>query len=303
MLPLSNIKVLDLTRLIPGPFCSLILSDLGAKVTKVEDPVHGDYLREMGGGLFAALNRGKKIIKLDLKSASGQAAFAGLVKKSDLVLESFRPGVLDRLGLSFSKLKKINSAIILVSITGYGQTGPGNDKAGHDLNYMSVAGLISSRDIPTIQWADFVGGGVMAALKIVAALAGKKKGVHLDVSMTDSMIYCGLGNILTRDGPHVLTGLLGRYQIYETSDGKMVSLAALEAKFWNRFCDLVGLPDLKEGAEKFPDARPEVKKELVTLFKGKTRDEWEKLGRENDICLTPVLTPKEVRHEKVLFSL
>ena len=293
MKPLQGITVLDLTRLIPGPFCSLILSNFGAKVTKVEGPLQGDYLRDLGVPLFEALNHGKKIIRLDLKSPAGKKALMRLVKKSDVLLESFRPGVMDRLGFSFATLKKNNPKLILASITGFGQQGAMKDKAGHDLNYMSLAGLISSKEIPKIQWADFIGGGLMGALKVVAALANKKrKAIHLDISMTDSMIFCGVGNILNRDGPGILTGLLGRYQIYETSDGRLVSLAALEEKFWRRFCDLIGRADLKEG--KFPDARPEVKKELVQLFKTKTRDDWEKLGRENDICLTPVLTPKEV---------
>lgn len=297
MLPLSGIKVLDLSRLIPGPFCSRILADLGARITKVEDPVQGDYLRQMGKPLFYALNRGKKIITIDLKSSIGKKKFGELVKKNDVVIESFRPGVMNRLGFSFKELKKINPRVVLASITGFGQTGPLRHKAGHDLNYMSLAGHISSSAMPTMQWADFVGGGLMGALHILAALTKKKRSsVHLDISMTDSMIFCGFSNFFM-ECPNVLTGLLGRYQIYKTSDGGLVALAALEEKFWKRFCELVGRSEWS--APNFPDASDKIKTELKNLFKTKTRDEWKKLGMMHDICLTPVLSPKEVNHKKI----
>lgn len=300
MQPLFGVKVLDLSRLIPGPFCSRILVDLGARVTKIEDPGQGDYLRNMGGSLYDALNRGKKIVRIDLKSARGRNKFFELVKKSDVVIESFRPGVLKRLGLSFNDLKKVNRRVIVASITGFGQTGPNRDKAGHDLNYVSLAGIPGLDKVPSLQWADLVGGGIMGALSIVAALGvqkSRRRAVHLDISMTDSMIFCGLGPILlsqTGENLDVLSGVVGRYQIYRTSDDRLVSLAALEDKFWNRFCDLIGHVEWKDSSFRFPDTDPAIKERLTTIFRGRTRDEWKKLGEENDICLTPVLSPAEV---------
>ena len=291
---------MDLSRLIPGPFCSRILADLGARVTKVEDPRQGDYLRGLGGVLFEALNRNKKIIKIDLKSEAGREKILDLVRKSDVVIESFRPGVLKRLRLSFRDLKRVNRRLIVASITGFGQTGPNRDRAGHDLNYVSLAGVPGLQQVPSLQWADLVGGGIMGALSIVSALRGDKKkrmACHLDISMTDAMIFCGMGPVVlsqTGENLDLLTGRVGRYQIYRTSDGRYVSLAALEDKFWNRFCDLIGHTDWKDSGFLFPDAAPEIKEGLAAIFRGKTRDEWEKLGREEEICLTPVLTPAEV---------
>lgn len=260
---------------------------MGAKVIKVEAPGQGDYLKEMQSTLYRVLNRGKKNIKLDLKSPKDQKKFTALVKKCDVLLESFRPGVMDKLGFSFQRLKKSNPKIILASITGFGQQGTYRDKAGHDLNYMSLSGLLNPPVIPTMQWADYVGGGMMGVIPILAALQGKKrKACHLDISITDSMKICGLGAqalAIAGEDISILTGKVGRYQIYETADGRFVALAALEEKFWKNFCKVVGRPVESENIA-----------DLQKLFKTKTRDEWEKLGKKHDICLTPVLTPKEI---------
>ncbi|MBI4411354.1 MAG: CoA transferase [Deltaproteobacteria bacterium] len=294
--PLKGLTVVDLSRLIPGPFCSLILSDLGARVIKVEDTRRPDYLREILP-LFDALNRQKKIITVDFKSKEGGDTLKSLVKKADVLIESFRPGVLAKMGLSPAGLLKINRKLVVASITGFGQKGPNRNRAGHDLNYLSMAGLLNA-EMPPVQYADLVGGGLFAALSIVSALVrrGKQgKGGLIDISMTDSMIFLNLaGLMMAQSGvkENILSGILARYRIYETSDQKRVVLAALEDKFWNPFCDFIGKPEWK--TQGYPDAAPGVHEQLAAIFKSGTRDEWTALGERNDFCLTPVLSPGEV---------
>ncbi|MBI2339764.1 MAG: CoA transferase [Deltaproteobacteria bacterium] len=295
--PLSGVTIVDLSRLIPGPFCSLILADLGARVIKMEDPQRGDYLRNISC-VYRGLNRNKKILKLDIKSQKGKEAFVRHVKKADILIESFRPGVLKKMGFSISQLHKINRRLIVASITGYGQKGPNKNRAGHDLNYMALSGCLNPPQPPYIQYADLVGGGLFAALAIISALyqRGKKgNGAHLDISMTDSMIFLNLANLILIQGPmapNILSGILARYRVYPTSDGKFVALAALEDKFWNRFCGVIGKPEWK--GKGYVDQAPEIHQQLAAIFASKTRDEWTRLGRENDFCLTPVLATSEV---------
>ncbi len=298
--PLSGIAVLDFSRLIPGPFCAKILADLGAKVIKVEDRSFPDYLRffppsEKTSPLYSELNQKKKIVFLSLSETAGRKKFEGLVKKSDVVIESFRPGVMDRLGFSWKKLEKINPRLILASITGYGQKGKFSKKAGHDLNYLSMAGLVDPPSISSIQWADLAGGGLFGALQIMTALWQRQKegkGVHLDVCMTDNMISIGALKRLKMGGEtgwsDLLTGKLARYRIYKTSDEKWMALGALEDKFWNRFCDLIGKKEWQSTAGSYADSSPDIHRELEKIFASKKSDEWEADANQNDICLTPV---------------
>ncbi len=307
-LPLTGVTVVDLSRLIPGPFCTLVLSDCGADVIKIEDPVFPDYLKNIpplakkgDGILYQGLNRGKKIVPLSIKSDAGQKKLITLLRKADILVESYRPGVLKRLGLDPSSLKKINPKLIIASISGFGQTGPLSQKAGHDLNYQSLSGVLQNSQMPSMQWADLVGGGLWGAFSIVLALFERtktKKGCSLDISMTDGISFLGISNLLTAQagvfgGKGLLTGLLARYRLYQTADALQVSLAALEDKFWNQFCEKANLHHLKTEETPYPDAGLSVHRELEQFFVTKTRDEWTKWASGSDFCLTPVMAPQE----------
>lgn len=305
--PLKNITVVDVSRLIPGPFCSLILSHLGAKVIKVENPKFPDYLKDIPpfvddnqGALYSAFNCNKKIILIDYVGKQGRKKFKNLVQKTDVLIESFRPGVFKKMGYSFSQLKKINSKIILASISGFGQKGGNSHLAGHDLNYMSLSGMLHSPLTPHVQLADLVGGGLWGAFSILASLLQQKKtrqAIHLDISMTDAMSFLGLGNMILGQmgvSQNILTGILARYRLYATKDQKFVCLAALEDKFWFKFCDLIRKPQWKEDYSCFRDTDSKIHQELEQIFKEKDRSDWEKLGKQYDLCLTPVLAPCEV---------
>ncbi len=299
---LAGITVLDLSRLIPGPFCSRVLCDQGAKVIKVENPELPDTLNFFSKSLYQSLNKNKKIVVCTYSKPSGKKEMEHLVRKADVLIESFRPGILSSMGWSVKTLHKINPRLIIVSITGYGQTGANKMKAGHDVNYLAMSGILSkgaASVAPTlsgIQWADLVGGGMFGALAIVSALLqrGKKgQGKHLDVSMTDNMKYFVGAPLAAHQGraspaPTILSGALARYNIYKTSDDRFVALGALEEKFWNRFCDCVGLSDLKSSGD-YPDLSEEVHQRVKDLFATKTWKEWKRLGEQNDICLTPLL--------------
>ena len=259
MQPLDSVRVLDMSRLLPGPFCTLALSDLGAQVDKLEDPHVGDYLRFVSSlgttdgpavsGRFWALNRDKRSLCLDLKQAAGRSAFLRLVPHYQVLVESFRPGVLHRLGLSLAALWERNPALVVCSISGYGQDGPYRDRAGHDLNYLAMSGVLSlsgsaqdaaPHPLP-IQLADLGAGGLWAALGIVAALRKAEKtgqGSHIDLSMCEgaaSFLLPDLGQQMAspdapppRRGEDALTGGLACYGVYRTRDDKFVSVAALE---------------------------------------------------------------------------
>ncbi len=304
-LPLKGIRILDCSRLIPGPFCSLILSDLGADVVRVEDPHRSDYLRffppmlgSKNGALFSAFNRNKKEVSLSLTHKKDEKKIISLIKKSDVLIESFRPGVLAKMGWPLKKIHRFNPKLIVASITGYGQKGFFSNKAGHDLNYMALAGLLNEKGVlPSIQWADLVGGGLMAALLITSHLARRhKKGCHLDISMTDNMAFLGLGRIVMGQvgaDSGILSGLLARYRLYKTKDGGCVALAALEDKFFNHFCDLMLKPHLKKKYA-YHDRSDSVHHELEELFLSKTQREWSQWAHKHDVCLTPVLKSEDM---------
>lgn len=311
MLPLEGVKVLDLTRLIPGGYATLILADLGAEILKVEDTQTGDYSRWIapiigGNGVyFSALNRNKKSIKLNLKTEEGKEIFKELVKNGyDVVIESFRPGVMDRLEIGYKALKKIAPGLIYCSITGYGQTGPKKDKALHDLNCMAISGVlgITGEDLPPIPGIADTVSSLFSVIAILSAYVSREtngQGQFIDVSMTEGVISLFSFHLIRYlvDGklPEIrntdFTGRFPSYDIYKAKDGGYVSLAILEEKFWKNFCLAVGREDL---IGKQHDSSTKTKNEVANIFKSKTCGEWEKIAEEFDFCLEPVLNFKEV---------
>jgi len=323
--PLAGIKVLDLSRLLPGPLASLVLADLGAEVDKIEDTAGGDYLRVMPpqlagdeptSSVFLALNRNKRSALFDLKKPEAKTAFLRLVRSYDVVLEQFRPGVLDRLGLGHTTLLAQNPRLVVCALTGYGQTGPLAQRAGHDLNYLARAGVLGQQGpperpvVPGFQLAD-VSGGLYAVLGIMGALmerARTGKGQVVDVAMVETampfaMVGFGLafGGQPPRRGEEVLTGGIAPYQTYRTRDGGAMTLASLEPKFWMQLCAGVGrtpdMSDLVPGPHQ--DA---LRAALARIFAERTRDEWIRFAEERDCCLEPVLSPDEARRDPHLLA-
>jgi crotonobetainyl-CoA:carnitine CoA-transferase CaiB-like acyl-CoA transferase len=310
--------VLDLTRLLPGGFCSLLLADLGADVVKVEDTGMGDYVRwappfygsdeQQGLGtrsaLYLALNRGKRSIRVDLKSDDGREAFLGLAGEYDVVLESFRPGVLDKLGCGYGALRRTNPRLVYCAITGYGQTGPNTQRAGHDMNYLGLTGLLGMTGEPqgrpiqsAGQIADLGGGGLMAAVGVLAALRERERsgeGQLVDVSMTDGALswLAMMAAAYLRDGrapgrgDGQLNGGFLCYYPYEASDG-WVTCGALEPKFWQAFCQGVGREDLIEAQFQAPGS--DAWRQVADVFRARTRDEWRAFNDEHDAMIEPVL--------------
>jgi alpha-methylacyl-CoA racemase len=301
---LAGLRVLDLTRLLPGGYCTLLLADHGADVIKVEDTGAGDYARADPPS-FASLNRGKRSVQLDLKSEAGRLAFLRLVASADVVVESFRPGVMDRLGVGFSVLREANPSLVYCAITGYGQDGPLRSRAGHDLNYLArtgVLGLSGEAGGPPVQAAaqiaDIAGGALMAAFGILAALRSGS-GQLVDISMADgalsllAMPAAGFlaGGAEPRRGELVLGGRLLCYRVYACADG-WVSMGALEPKFWAAFCHGVGREELIAHQFDAPDSAAHAEVSAVLL--SRTRAEWEAFNVEHDCCLEPVLDFDEV---------
>jgi crotonobetainyl-CoA:carnitine CoA-transferase CaiB-like acyl-CoA transferase len=313
-LPLDGLKVLDLTRLLPGGFCSLMLADFGADVIKVEDTGPGDYVRwappfyegaeqTARSALFLALNRGKRSIRIDLKSPDGVATLRRLAVGADVLLESFRPGVLDRLGVGYEQLKADNPGLVHCAITGYGQDGPLTARSGHDMNYLGLGGLLGltgEADGPPIQSAgqiaDIGGGALMALIGILVALRERERsgeGQFVDCSMFDGALSWlamvaaeGFASRFRRRGELQLAGAMTCYRPYECADG-YVTLGALEPKFWNAFCVGVGRQDLLNGA--FDPPGSDTHRAVSEIFMSRTREEWREFASENDCCLEPVL--------------
>lgn len=323
-LPLADVKVLDLTRLLPGGFCSLLLADFGADVLKVEDTGMGDYIRwappfygdesQQGLGtrsaLYLSLNRGKRSVRLNLKSDEGREAFLKLVESYDIVLEGFRPGVMDRLEIGYDVLRERNPAIVLCAISGYGATGPNVARSGHDMNYLGLIGTLGMTGEPpadgdgdsrpvqsAAQIADLGGGGLMAAFGVMAALHEARRsgeGQFVDVSMTDgalSWLAMTAGAYLCdgrepQRGAEQLSGGLVCYVPYEASDG-WITCGALEPKFWAAFCTGVDRPDLIE--KQFERVGSDAWREVAEVFRSRTRDEWKAFADDNDCCIEPVL--------------
>jgi alpha-methylacyl-CoA racemase len=317
--PLAGLKVLDLTRLLPGGFCSLLLADFGADVVKVEDTGMGDYVRwappfyegaeeSAKSALFLALNRGKRSIRLNLKEERGREVFLRLAREHDVLIESFRPGVLDRLGVGYERLREENAGLVYCAITGYGQDGPYRDRSGHDMNYLGLIGLLDltgEPDGPPIQAAgqiaDIGGGALMAAFGILAAVRERERsgeGQLVDVSMSDgalSWLALVAGRLLCDGvvpgrGQLELAGKLVCYRPYACEDG-WVTLGALEPKFWQAWCRGVGREDLID--KQFDEPGSEAHAEVERIFLERTREEWREFASQHDCCLEPVLNLAE----------
>ena len=314
-LPLDGLRVLDLSRLLPGGFCSMLLADFGADVIKVEDTGMGDYVRwsppyydgaedTAKGALFLALNRAKRSIRIDLKHEQGKEVLLRLARDADVLLESFRPGVLDRLGVGYERLRSVNPRLVYCAITGYGQDGPNRDRSGHDMNYLGlngVLGLTGDADGPPVQAAgqiaDLGGGGLMGALGIMIALRERERsgeGQFVDASMFDGSLswlalvaaeYFGTGRA-PRRGQLQLAGSLTCYRPYACSDG-YVTLGALEPKFWRAWCLGVGREDLVDHA--FDPPGSDAHRAVTEIFASRTREQWRQFASEHDCCLEPVL--------------
>jgi crotonobetainyl-CoA:carnitine CoA-transferase CaiB-like acyl-CoA transferase len=312
--------MLDLSRLLPGPYASLLLADLGMEVLKIEDLEMGDYMRKMGparkedSAYFVAVNRNKKSMTLNLKVKEGKEIFFKLIDAYDVILESFRPGVMGRLGIGYEELKKRNPRIILCSLSGYGQDGPYRERSGHDINYIGLGGvldLIREKDdapvIPGVQMADLGAGGMMSAIAILAAIIHREKtgeGQHLDVSMLDGVIswlsihaakYFMDGELPKRGDMH-LTGRYACYQVYETKDERYMSLGALEPKFWKNFCEAIGRKDLISRQYIEGEKRNRIIEEVQTILRTKTQKEWVDIFKHADACCEPILNLEEVFH-------
>jgi crotonobetainyl-CoA:carnitine CoA-transferase CaiB-like acyl-CoA transferase len=300
---LDGLRVLDLTRLLPGPFCTMLLGDLGADVIKVEEPTGGDPARS--SPLFGQVNRNKRSLTLDLKSAEGYALFLRMVDSADVVVEGFRPGVMARLGLAYERLAERNPRLIYASLSGFGQSGPYRDRPGHDLNYLALAGAVGynvGRDghpVPmAVQVAD-LGAGAFAAIAILAAVVSRQqtgRGQSVDVSLFASAIswlptliapLFASGQSLPPGDP-TLAGGLPQYDVYRTRDGRFVTLGALEPKFFENFLFAVGRPELASVRD-----REELRSELCAIFASRTLPEWLASLEGVDTCFAPVNTLEE----------
>ncbi|SHI46187.1 CaiB/BaiF CoA transferase family protein [Desulfofundulus thermosubterraneus] len=311
---LENMKVLDLTRLLPGPYATMILADLGAEVLKIEDPGAGDYMREMGPRLgresvwFHAINRNKKSMRLNLKAPQGREVFLRLVREFNVVIESFRPGVMERLGLGYETLSSENPRLVYCALSGYGQDGPYSRRPGHDINYMALAGALGLTGhragppvLPGVQVAD-LSGGLMAVVGILAACVKSLmtgRGAYVDVALTDIVVswmtlyltqyLAGAGE--PHRGTEKLNGGRACYNVYTTRDGRYVSVGNLEAKFWETFCSVAGRPDLLPLQHREDE---EARQAVQEFFSSKTRAEIMELFGTVDTCIEPVLDVSEV---------
>lgn len=325
MQSLHGIQILDLSRLLPGPYATQLLADLGADVIKVERPPEGDYARmmppymtldaeRMEGAVFWQNNRNKQSIALDFFNAQGREILLRLCEHTDVLLESFRPGVMAQRGLDYDAVHARNSRLIYCSLSGYGHSGPYRDRAGHDLNYLALAGILkinSARDaapvLPAVQIADLAG-GMSAALQIVAALVEREHtgvGTYLDVALFDAAVDWGqtvLGACYRAEnenparGATPLTGAYPCYNIYETFDGEYMSLGALEPKFWRAFCAAIARADLCD----FQFDTDSIAR-VAEIFKQRTRAEWIQVSQQTDCCLEPLLDVSEaLTHPQVL---
>jgi len=310
MMALDDIRVLDLSRLAPGPFCTMLLGDLGADVLLIEPPPDSRAGQAPGNGqssnAYNALGRNKRSIILNLRDESARGIFYKLVETADVVLEGFRPGVVQRLGVDYETLREKNPRIVYCSLSGYGQTGPYSKLVGHDINYISVGGALGMIGwpgqppaIPMNIIADFAGGGLHAAYAILAALHARDRlghGQFVDIAMSDGVLYLlamavsgyyASGGRVPEAGATMLNGSLPSYNVYECSDGGWISIGSLEQHFWANLCRVMGREDFiphQFDAEK----REEIAAHFREQFKSKKRDEWFTVLQETDICAAPI---------------
>ncbi len=315
--PLAGLRVLDLTRLLPGPVCTLYLADLGADVVKLEDTDAGDYARHLGSppgkvsAFFRAVNRNKRSLALDLKDARGRDVYFALARTADIVVESFRPGVVAALGVDYAATAAVNPRIVYAAITGYGQTGPRAPLAGHDINYLGYAGVLDQTGVrgappalSNVQIADLLGGAATAAVAILGALVGAQRsgrGRYIDVAMADSALAHNIfslhaleqrGSTMPR-GEDLLTGGVPCYGVYATQDGRWLAVGALEEKFWRRLCATIDRPDLAASGLATGADGERVRDELSAAFGGASLSHWTQLFARVDCCVTPVQTLEE----------
>ena len=319
--PLQGIRILDLTRLYPGPLGTMMLADMGADVIKIEDVNAPDYMRfyppyiksESAG--FVAVNRSKRSLALNLKTPKGVGLFLSLVKTADIVIEQFRPGVLDEMGIGYNQARQVKENIIYVSITGYGQYGPYAKDAGHDINYIGYAGILSSAGsretgplLPGPQLADVAGGAYMSMIACLCALWAREKtgkGQLVDVSMLDcvlplitlQMAHYQATTMNLAPGELPLSGGLACYGVYSCADGKYIAVGILESKFWKIFCEMAGHNEWIEKHLVMGEEAETMRREIAALFRTKTRDEWAAAAKKLDICITPVLELSEVEKD------
>ena len=313
---LAGIRVLDLSLQLPGPFCTMMMADYGADVIKVDEPqprMRNPFsAAEAGtGAVERYLNRGKRSVTLNLKAGEGKEIFRKLASTADVVVEGFRPGVVNRLGVDSGTLSVVNPRLVYCSISGYGQTGPMRDTAGHDINYISYAGVLGAcgrkgepPTLPPVQIGDLFGGSMMALSGILMALLDRGKtgrGRVVDVSMTDgalSMLSLHAAAALAGEidpvrGDMMLTGMFPCYETYRCSDGGYVSVGPLEAWFWKGFVEGLGRPDLLDGQYATGEEGARVKAELSKVFATRTRDDWVRAFAGKDVCVSPVLSIAE----------
>ncbi len=321
MTPLAGLTILDLTRLLPGPAATRMLAEWGATVVKIEPPEGDDAARlglpadappEAIAPLYTLVNQGKRIERIDLKSEAGRARLLERVRTADALLEGFRPGVMARLGLGYDVLARENPRLVVAAITGYGQSGPWAQRAGHDINYLAVSGILDQIGergrppaIPNWQIADLAGGALAAAARVCAALVGALRtgqGAFLDIAMAREVaaldIIAEHGAALGRSRPRGedwLTGGWPCYGVYPTADDRYLAVGALEAKFWTRLCDVLGKPHLNALGWAEGVAALAVRKELSDCFRARTLAEWSAFFEPLDCCVTPVLTLAEAR--------
>ena len=317
-LPLAGLRVLDLSRLLPGGYCTLLLADLGADVLKVEQPGKGDYLRWFPpyastgeGAMHLALNRGKRSLTANLRSPEGRDVLRDLVRDADVLVESFRPGVMDRLGVGYEALREVNRRLVYVAISGYGVRGPYADKAGHDIDYLAYAGALSFTGSqqsgpwpPGLQIGDIGGGGLMAVVAILTALRVAERtgdGQLCDVSMTDGLLswlsvhagaYAATG-LSPQPGREWLNGGLACYGVYRCADGRHLAVGALEPQFFAVLAKALGLPDEVRGWQRDPERQPDLRERITAVLATKPRDEWVHVLGGLDACVAPVLDVAE----------
>ena len=323
--PLAGLRILDLTRLLPGPAATMHLADFGADVIKVEDTGAGDYMRSFPptvrsaegrevNAAFEAINRGKRSIRIDLKSAAGREVLFKLIDTADVLIEQFRPGVLERLGFGWDAVRARNPRLVFCSLSGYGQTGPWAQAAGHDINYAARTGVLDQNRahglpaVPNLQVGDLLGGTLSALSALLIALLGAQRtgiGAHVDVAMTDGLLVHHLFPVADLDAGvtpiaerTLLTGGAACYGVYETSDAQYLALGALELKFWQSFCDAAGLSELKPhhwslGEAPGSAAARATRERVATCLRSRTRAQWEAVFAEVDCCVTPILSPAE----------
>jgi alpha-methylacyl-CoA racemase len=326
-LPLAGLKVLDLTRLLPGPMATMHLADMGAEVIKIEDTGVGDAARGMGPApvgaagadslLFRLVNRNKRFVRLDLKQAEGVAVFLRLARDADVVVEGFRPGVVDRLGVGYEAVRAINPRLVYCSISGYGQDGPWADRAGHDINYLAVSGALDQIGVsggppalPNVQLGDLLGGALTALTGLLAAVIGARAsgvGRRVDVAMTDGLLahsvmamtsVLAAGHAAPR-GCDTYSGGMPCYGIYRCADDRYLAVGALEEKFWRLFCATLQRTDLLPFGWSLGADGARARAELAAIFATQPLAHWTRMFAKVDCCVTPVLRLEEsLNHEQ-----